>query len=114
MSKNAVDARRLLRQHLVPSRVDGLVQAMGVIWAKGQSFYGKEIMHVSSVTIRRGRAFVRDCGDTSAMGLVDAVTGQTVPGSVGTPQTNLVTCLDLIGGHWLVAFELIEDVPCAA
>jgi hypothetical protein len=113
MSKNASDARLMLRKYLVPKRIDGLVQAIAAIWAKGESFYGKEIVRVSSVTIRGGRAFVRSCDDTSAMGLATTVTGQAVPGSVGAPQTNLVTCLDLLDGRWLVAFELIEDVPCA-
>ena len=85
---------------------------MSAIWAKGESFYGEDVLHVSSVSIAAGRAFVHDCDDTSAMGLMNVATGQIVPGSAGVPRDNVVTRLDLVAGHWLVQFQLIEDVPC--
>ncbi len=109
-SKSA--ARRLLRPYLAASRIGGLVQAMSAIWSRGESFYGEDVVHVSSVTIDGGRAFVHDCDDTSGMGLMRAATGEIVPGSAGVPHANLVTRLDLVGGHWLVDFQLVEDVPC--
>jgi hypothetical protein len=112
-SRSTSSARRLLRPYLVASRIDGLVQAMSAIWARGQSFYGQDVLHVSSVTIAGQRAFVHDCDNTSGMGLVSNATAQTVPGSVGTSRVNLVTRLDLVSGHWLVQFQLVEDVPCA-
>lgn len=111
-SGNTTAARQLLRPYLAPSRISGLVQAMSAIWAKGESFYGEDVLHVSSVTIAAGRAFVHDCDDTSSMGLMNVTTGQIVPGSAGVPRDNLVTRLDLVEGHWLVQFQLVEDLPC--
>jgi len=105
-------ARQLLRPYLAPSRIGGLVDAISTIWARGDSFYGQEVMHVSSVTINGGRAFVHGCDDTSGMGLLNAATGQPVPGSAGIRHDNVVTRLDLVGGHWLVQFQLVEAVPC--
>jgi hypothetical protein len=46
------------------------------------------------------------------MGLLNAATGQAVPGSAGIRHDNVVTRLDLVGGHWLVQFQLVEAVPC--
>jgi len=113
-SRNAALARSLLRPYLAASRIDGLVQAMSSIWAQGELFYGQDVLHISSVYVTSGTAFVRDCDDTSGMGLEYAATGQPVPGSAGIPRENVVTRLDLVGGHWLVQFQLIEDVPCTA
>jgi hypothetical protein len=111
-SRSSSTAREFLRQYLAASRIDGLVRAMNGIWARGERFYGEDVLHVSSVTLARWHAFVHDCDDTSGMGLVDIATGQIVPGSAGTSRANLVTRLDLVSGHWLVQFQLVEDVPC--
>jgi hypothetical protein len=111
-SRSRPAARELLRPYLAASRIAGLVEAVSVIWARGERFYGTDVVHVSSVSIEGRRAFVYDCDDTSGMGLENSVTGQTVPGSVGVPRDNLVTRLDLVRGRWLVAFQLVEDVPC--
>jgi hypothetical protein len=111
-SRNKSAARELLRPYLAASRIGGLVQAMITIWSRGESFYGADIVHVSSVRIDGLRAFVHDCDDTSRMGLIDAMTGEIVPGSGGVRRDNLVTRLDLVGGHWLVQYQLVEDVRC--
>jgi hypothetical protein len=111
-SGSTAAARQLLRPYLAPDRIPGLVQAMSALWAKGESFYGEDVLHVSSVTIAARHAFVHDCDDTGSMGLIDVATGQFVPGSAGVPRDNVVTSLDLSGGHWLVQFQLVEDVPC--
>ena len=113
-SQNAAAARSLLRPYLAASRIDGLVQAMSSIWAQGELFYGQDVLHISSVSVTSSTAFVHDCDDTSGMGLEYAATGQPVPGSAGIPRENVVTRLDLVGSHWLVQFQLIEDVPCNA
>jgi hypothetical protein len=113
-SRNAAVARSLLRPYLAASRIDGLVQAMSSIWSQGQLFYGQDVLHISSLSVSSGRAFVHDCDDTSGMGLEYAATGQAVPGSAGIARENVVTRLDLVGGRWLVQFQLIEDTPCAA
>lgn len=112
-SRSGAVARELLRPYLVADRVDGVVLAMMAIWARGESFDGQDIRHVSNVTVVGRYAFVHDCDDTSRMALVDIATAKIVPGSSGTSRANLVTRLDLVGGHWLVQFQLLEDVPCA-
>jgi hypothetical protein len=112
-SMSAVQARQLLRPYLAPGRIDGLVQAVSEIWARGENFYGQDVLHVLSVRIEGRHAFVHDCDNTSDMGLEDAAAGQAVPGSAGVLHDNLITRLDFVGGHWLVEFQLVEDVPCA-
>lgn len=113
-SRDPAEARRLLQPFLAASRVDGMVQTMSSIWAKGEVFYGQDILHVLSVTVRGTSAVVHDCDDTSGMGLRIAATGQEVQGSSGVPAENVVTTLALTAGRWLVQFQLIEAVPCTA
>jgi hypothetical protein len=112
-SRSADVARELLRPYLAADRVESLVRAMTAIWARGESFDGQDVRHISNVTLVGRHAFVHDCDDTSGTALVDIVTGELVPGSSGTSRANVVTRLELVGGHWLVQFQLIEDVPCA-
>lgn len=106
-------ARRLLLPYLAASRINGLVHAVSAIWASGDRFYGQDVLHVLSVRIDGSHAFVHDCDNTSGMGLENATTGQTVPGSAGVARANIVSSLELVKGHWLVQFQLPEDVPCA-
>jgi hypothetical protein len=111
-SRSQTEARRLLRPYLAAGRIAGLVQAMSTIWAKGENFYGQDVLRIVSVSVDGQHAFVHDCDNTSAMGLENAATGRAVPGSAGIPRNNVVTRLNLVRGRWLVAFQLIEDVPC--
>jgi hypothetical protein len=113
-SRSAAAARRLLQPYLAASRIAGVVQTMSSIWARGEVFFGQDILHVQSVTVIGQSAFVHDCDNTSGMGLAYQSTGQLVPGSAGVSELNVVTRLDLAGGRWLVQFQLIEDVPCTA
>jgi len=112
LSGNAARARRFLWPFLEATRIPGVVQTERAIWAKGEQFYGRAVLHVLTVRIDGRRAFVHDCDNTSAMGLRSRATGLPVPGTAGIPDDNIVTRLDLVHGHWLVAFQLIEDVPC--
>jgi hypothetical protein len=111
-SRDTSAARQLLRPYLSASRIDGMIQTVSAIWARGESFYGSDELHILSVRVDGQHAFVHDCDNTSGMGLVDA-SGHPVPGSAGIPADNLVTRLDRTGGRWLVQFQLVEDVPCA-
>jgi hypothetical protein len=113
-SRSATEARALLRPYLEADRIDGLVQTMSSIWAKGEVFYGQDVLHIVRVTVTAAQAFVYDCDDTGSMGLKYAATGQVVPGSEGSPDMNLITRLDLTGGHWLVQFQVVVDEPCTA
>jgi hypothetical protein len=112
-SRSDIVARKLLRPYVAASRISGLVEAVSGIWAKGDRFYGQDVLHVLGVRIDGHRAFVHDCDDTSAMGLESAATGQILPGTAGVQHANLVTRLDQVAGHWLVESQLPEDVPCA-
>src|SRR5215469_5835661 len=110
-SRSSSAARQLLRPYLAAGRIEGLVKAMSAIWARGEMFNGQAIRHVSSVAIVGRHAFVHDCDNTSDMDLVDIATGAAVPGSWGMARANLVTCLGLASGHWLVQFQLLEGAP---
>jgi hypothetical protein len=111
-SGSEAEARQLLQPYLAPRRIDGMVRAVDAIWTSGERFYGQDVLHVLSVRINGSHAFVHDCDNTSGMGLQNASTGQTVPGSAGVAHANIVTSLELVKGHWLVQFQLPEDVPC--
>jgi hypothetical protein len=113
-SRNAIEARELLRPYLASSRIAATVQTMSSFWASGEIFYGQDVLHIMSVSLKGATALVHDCDDTSGMGLENAATGRVVPGSAGIQHLNLVTRLDLVGGRWLVQVQVIEDVPCAA
>jgi hypothetical protein len=112
-SRSITMARRLLRPYLSVSRTGDLVEAVSTILARGDRFYGEDVLHVIGVRIHGHRAFVHDCDDTSGMGLENAATGQTLPGSAGVRDANIVTRLDRVAGHWLVESQVPEGVPCA-
>ena len=65
-SGSATEARELLRPHLAADRVDALVQTMSSIWAKGEVFYGQDVLHILRVNVTGSTAFVYDCDDTAA------------------------------------------------
>jgi hypothetical protein len=112
-SRSDMVARKLLRPYVAASRIGGIVEELSSIWAKGDRFYGQDVLHVLGVRIDGHRAFVHGCDDTSAMGLESAATGQILPGTAGVQHANLVTRLGLVAGRWLVESQLPEDVPCA-
>jgi hypothetical protein len=112
-SRSDTMARQLLRPYVAAGRIGGLVEAVSAIWAKGDRFYGEDVLHVLSVRIDGRRAFVHDCDDTSSMGLENAATGQILPGRAGVQHANLVTRLDQVAGRWMVVSQLPVDVPCA-
>jgi hypothetical protein len=112
-SRSVAVARRLLRPYLAVSRIGGLVSAVSAIWARGNRFYGDDVLHIIGVHIDGHRAYVHDCDDTTGMGLEGAATGQALPGSAGVRDANLVTRLDQVAGHWVVESQVPESVPCA-
>jgi hypothetical protein len=113
LSKSRAAARRILRPYLAADRIGGLIHAVGAIWARGDAFYGQDVLHVLSVRVEGRRAFVHDCDNTSGMGLEYAASGQTVPGSAGVAHDNVVTRLELAQGRWQVESQVPVDVPCA-
>jgi hypothetical protein len=113
-SGSATEAQDLLRPYLAAGQIDAVVQTMTSIWARGEVFFGEDVLHILRVTVTDTTAFVYDCDDTSSMGLKYAATGRVVPGSEGSPDMNLITRLDLQSGHWLVQFQEVVDEPCTA
>jgi len=111
-SRSGAEARQLLHPYLAANRIGGLVRAISTIWAGGNAFYGQDVPHVLTVRIKGRRALAHECDDTSGMGLENAASGQPVAGSSGVAHDNLVTRLELAGGHWLVESQLPQDGPC--
>jgi len=111
-SMSRAAARGILRPYLAADRISGLVRTVSAIWARGDAFYGQDVLHVITVRIERQRAFVHECDDTSGMGLKYMASGHAVPGSTGVTHDNVVTRLELTRGRWQVESQLPEAVPC--
>jgi hypothetical protein len=112
-SRSDTLARDLLRPYLAASRIRGMLGAIRAIWARGDGFFGKDVLHILAVRVDGRRAWVHDCDNTSGMGLTSESTGQVVAGSAGIQHANLITRLDLVARRWVVESQLPENVPCA-
>ncbi len=67
--------------------------------------WGFLIPHVTSVQITGSQAVVRDCQDAGNAWLVSTVTGEVIPGTVGSARTYLVATLARGGGErWRLTF----------
>jgi hypothetical protein len=111
-SRSPAQVRQLLRPYLDRATISNAIQAFSRAWGQNEISYGHAVQHIIGVKVRGGTAWVHDCDDTSKSGLAYAGTGQVVPGTLGSPDANLVTRLDLVGGHWHVGVQTVEDVPC--
>jgi len=70
--------------------------------------------HVTSVQIIGGQAVVRDCQDASNAWLVSTVTGEVIPGTIGSPRTYLVAVLVRGGdGRWRLTLLAHVAGPCS-
>src|SRR5262245_22647930 len=56
-SRNATEARELLRSYLAASRIDATVQTMSSFWRSGDFFYGQDVLHIKSITVKGTTAF---------------------------------------------------------
>lgn len=113
-SRSPDQVRQLLRPYLDPATVRNAIRAFSQAWVKDEVSYGQVRQHIIGVRIQGTAAWVHDCDNTSESGLEYASTDQIVQGSLGVPDDNLVTRLNLVHGHWVVWVQTIEDVPCAA
>jgi hypothetical protein len=111
-SRNSARVVRLLAPYLDDATVVNAARAFRQAWAKDEVSYGQVVRHIIGVRIQGTAAWVHDCDNTSGSGLEYARTSQIVPGSLGLPDENIVTRLNLMRGHWVVAVQTIEDVPC--
>jgi len=111
-SRSPARVAGLLSPYLGAATVANATRAFRQAWAKDEIGYGQVVRHIIGVRIAATAAWVHDCDNTSASGLEYARTGQIVPGSLGLPDQNLVTRLNLVGGHWVVFVQTIEDLPC--
>jgi hypothetical protein len=111
-SRSAARVGQLLAPFLDRATVANATRAFRQAWAKDEISYGQVVRHIIGVRIQGTAAWVHDCDNTSASGLEYARTSQIVPGSLGLPDQNIVTRLNLVHGHWVVAVQTVEDVPC--
>jgi hypothetical protein len=112
-SRSPAEVRQLLAPYLDSATVRNAIRAFGQAWAKGEISYGQVERHIIGVNIQGTAAWVHDCDNTSNSGLAYASTDQIVPGSLGIPDDNLVTRLNLVHGRWVVYVQTVEDVSCA-
>jgi hypothetical protein len=111
-SRSATQVRQLLGTYLAAATVRNAIRTFSQAWAKNEISYGQVQRHIIGVRIEGAAAWVHDCDDTSNAGLVYAGTGQVVPGSLGLPDQNLVTRLNLVRGRWVVYVQTVEDISC--
>lgn len=113
-SRSPAQVRQLLTPYLDKATISNAIRAFSQAWGRSEVSYGHAEHHILGVRIRGTAAWVHDCDDTSGSGLAYSGTGQVVPGTLGTPDENLVTRLNLVNGHWLIGVQTVEDVPCRA
>jgi hypothetical protein len=111
-SRSPAEVRQLLTPYLSSATIANAVRAFGQAWRQNEVSFGQPDRHIIGVRIQGAAAWVHDCDDTSKSGLEYAGTGQIVPGSLGTVDDNLMTRLDLVGGHWVIGVQTVEEVPC--
>jgi hypothetical protein len=111
-SRSPARVSRLLRPYLDAATIRNAARAFSHAWAAGEVTYGQVEQHIISVRVQGRAAWVHDCDNTSGSGLAYASTGQVVPGSLGIPDENIVTRLNLVHGHWVVWVQTVEDLPC--
>jgi hypothetical protein len=81
--------------------------------AHDEVVWGFLVSHVTSVQITGGQAIVRDCQDASNAWLVSSVTGQVIPGTVGSPRTYLIAALIRgSNGRWRLTLLTHLAGPC--
>lgn len=82
--------------------------------AHGELAWGYLTPHVTSVQIIGSQAVVRDCQDASNAWLVSTVTGEAIPGSIGSARTYLIALLVRgTGGRWRLTFLAHLAAPCS-
>jgi hypothetical protein len=113
-SRSPAQVRQLLTPYLDPATISNAIRAFSQAWGQHEVSYGHAQHHILGVRIHGTAAWVHDCDDTSASGLAYSGTGQVVPGTLGSPDENLVTRLNLVSGHWLIGIQTVEEVPCQA
>jgi hypothetical protein len=111
-SRSAAQVRLLLSPYLDKATISNAVRAFSQAWGRSEVSYGHAEHHIIGVRVQGSAAWVHDCDDTSGSGLAYSGTGQVVPGTLGSPDENLVTRLNLVNGHWHIAVQTVEDVPC--
>lgn len=111
-SRSPAMVRQLLGPYLDAATIRNAIAAFNRAWANGEVSYGRVARHIIGVRIHGAAAWVHDCDDASNSGLAYASTGQPVPGTLGTPDEDIVTRLNLVRGHWMVAVQTVEDLAC--
>ena len=109
-----VRAAALLAPYAAQPYLGHVLAQMAWFRARGQVFWGTLIPHVTSVQITGSQAFVRDCQDVGNAWLVSTVTGEVIPGTVGSARTSLVATLARGGGErWRLTLLAHAAGPCS-
>ncbi len=111
-SRSPARAQQLLSPYLDAATIRNAISAFSQAWARNEVSYGQVVPHIIGVRVQGTAAWVHDCDNASDSGLQYASTGQIVPGSLGIADENLVTRLNLVGGHWVIWVQTVEELPC--
>jgi hypothetical protein len=106
-------ARPILQDYAMGGFLDFQVRQVAVHQAAHEEPWGKAIVHVTSVDIKKRSATIHDCQDDSNAGLADQRTHQLIPRSRGTANKNLIATMKLgSDSRWRVAGLKLYRTAC--
>jgi hypothetical protein len=108
----ASQRRAVLEQFTVDPELKSLLAGMLRTDAKGQVFYGADIIRATQAAISPDgvRAVVDDCQDSTHSGNANRATGQRL--TVGIARNHVVVTMAKTGGVWKVYFVSHPKTPC--
>ena len=112
-SAPAVRRRSMLSPYTADPELSSLLAGIERDRAAGRVFYGTPRLRpkVTTISVRRRLAVVRDCQDATRAGDKDASTGRLL--TKGTPRTLVVATLHLQrDGRWRVVFVSFPEQRC--
>lgn len=105
--------RSILQNYATGGFLDFQVRQVAVHQAAHEEPWGKAIVHVTGVDIKKRSATVHDCQDDSNAGLANQRTHQLIPQSRGTANKNLIATMKLgSDSRWRVAGLKLYRTAC--
>jgi hypothetical protein len=105
--------RPILQDYAMGGFLDFQVRQVAVHQAAHEEPWGKAIVHVTGVEIKKRSATIHDCQDDSNAGLADQRTHQLIPQSRGTADKNLIATMELgSDSRWRVADLKLYRTAC--
>jgi hypothetical protein len=106
-------ARPILQDYAMGTFLDFQVRQVAVHQAAHEEPWGKAIVHVTSVDIRKRSATIHDCQDDSNAGLAEQRTHQLIPQSRGTANKNLIATMKVgSDSRWRVTGLKLYRTAC--